>query len=139
MVSLLQVIWFSVVYAFSTIALVGSLDVRLALIIVIWLAVFAVLARKFLPRVRKAARESAEAASVVQGRFVDGYSNIQTLKLFGDQERDDARADAIGIRAHERDEARHGTAGEGKHGLGGSDISVCDRHASPRFGGSSID
>ena len=90
MVSLLQVIWFSVVYAFSTIALVGSLDVRLALIVVLWLTVFAFLAKRFLPRVRKAARESAEAASVVQGRIVDGYSNIQTLKLFGDQERDDA-------------------------------------------------
>ena len=90
MVSLLQVIWFSIVYAFSTIALVGSLDPLLGGIVVMWLFVFGLLARRFLPRVRKAARESAEAASVVQGRIVDGYSNIQTLKLFGDQERDDA-------------------------------------------------
>ena len=90
MVSLLQVIWFSVVYAFSTIALVGSLDPILGGIVVVWLVIFGFLARRFLPRVRKAARESAEAASIVQGRIVDGYSNIQTLKLFGDQERDDA-------------------------------------------------
>ncbi len=90
MVSLLQVIWFSVVYAFSTVALVGSLDFQLALIVIAWLAVFGLLARHFLPRVRKSARESAEANSLVQGRLVDGYSNIQTLKLFGSQTRDDA-------------------------------------------------
>jgi ATP-binding cassette subfamily B multidrug efflux pump len=90
MVSLLQVLWFSIVYAVSTIALVGSLDWQLAAIVLVWLIVFGLLARRFLPRVRKAARESAEAASMVQGRLVDGYSNIQTLKLFGSQARDDA-------------------------------------------------
>lgn len=90
MVSLLQVIWFSVVYAVSTIALVGSLNWQLAFAVAVWLIIFGLLARRFLPRVRRAARESAEAASMVQGRLVDGYSNIQTLKLFGSQERDDA-------------------------------------------------
>ena len=89
MVSLLQVIWFSIVYAFSTIALVGSLDWRLALIVVGWLIVFGFLAQHYLPKVRKSAKESAEANSVVQGRLVDGYANIQTLKLFGSQTRDD--------------------------------------------------
>ena len=90
MVSLLQVIWFSIVYAISTIALVGSLNWQLAAVVIVWLLVFGLLAKRFLPRVRKAARESAEASSMVQGRLVDGYSNIQTLKLFGSQERDDA-------------------------------------------------
>ena len=90
MVSLLQVVWFSVVYAFTTIGLVGSLDWRLGGIVIVWLLVFGLLAGHFLPRVRKAARESAEAGSMVNGRLVDGYSNIQTLKLFGALERDDA-------------------------------------------------
>ncbi len=90
MVSLLQVIWFSIVYAVSTIALVGSLNWQLAAVVIVWLVVFGFLAKRFLPRVRKSARESAEASSMVQGRLVDGYSNIQTLKLFGSQERDDA-------------------------------------------------
>lgn len=71
MVSLLQVIWFSVVYAFSTVALVGSLDMQLAFIVIGWLVVFGLLARHFLPKVRKFARESAEANSLVQGRLVD--------------------------------------------------------------------
>ena len=33
---------------------------------------------------------TAEAGSLINGRLVDGYSNIQTLKLFGSAERDDA-------------------------------------------------
>ncbi len=90
MVGLLQVIWFCVVYAFTTITLLGSLDVRLGAVIALWILVFALVARHFLPRVRKFARESAEASSMVNGRLVDGYSNIQTLKLFGSQEKDDA-------------------------------------------------
>ena len=90
MVSLLQVLWFSIVYAVTTIGLVGSLDLRLGGVIVVWLVIFGLLARHFLPKVRKAARESAEASAMLQGRLVDGYSNIQTLKLFGTEARDDA-------------------------------------------------
>jgi ATP-binding cassette, subfamily B, multidrug efflux pump len=89
MVSLLQVLWFSIVYAVTTIGLVGGLDLRLGGVIVVWLVIFSLLARHFLPKVRKAARESAEASAMLQGRLVDGYSNIQTLKLFGTEARDD--------------------------------------------------
>jgi ATP-binding cassette, subfamily B, multidrug efflux pump len=90
MVSLLQVIWFSVVYTVTTIALVGSLDLMLAAVVGVWLVAFGLLARHFLPRVRKGAREAAEASSMINGRLVDGYSNVQTLKLFGTHDRDDA-------------------------------------------------
>ncbi|CAN7337678.1 ABC transporter ATP-binding protein/permease [Phyllobacterium sp. LjRoot231] len=90
MVTLLQAVWFSLVYCVTTLILIGRLDWRLALVVVIWLAVFGITARYFLPRVRRAARETAESSSVAMGRLVDGYSNIQTLKLFGTARRDDA-------------------------------------------------
>ncbi|MEZ2219868.1 ABC transporter ATP-binding protein [Rhizobium sp. RCC_161_2] len=88
-VSLLQVVWFIIIYAASTIALVGGLDWRLALVITIWIGVFSLLARYFVPRIRRHARNSAEAASVLNGRMVDAYANIQTLKLFGREEQND--------------------------------------------------
>ncbi|EJK85906.1 ABC transporter ATP-binding protein [Rhizobium sp. AP16] len=88
-VSLLQVVWFIIIYAASTIALVGGLDWRLALVITIWIGVFLLLARYFVPRIRRHARNSAEAASVLNGRMVDAYANIQTLKLFGREEQND--------------------------------------------------
>ncbi|MGH6763451.1 MAG: ABC transporter ATP-binding protein [Phyllobacterium sp.] len=90
MVSLLQVVWFSIIYCLTTIILIGDLDWRLAAIVVVWLVIFALLARHFLPRIRHYARETAEAGSALNGRMVDSYTNIQTLKLFGNSERDDA-------------------------------------------------
>lgn len=90
MVTLLQAVWFSVVYCATTLFLIGRLDWRLASVVIAWLAVFGLTARYFLPRVRRAARETAESSSVAMGQLVDGYSNIQTLKLFGTASRDDA-------------------------------------------------
>ncbi len=88
-VSLLQVVWFIIIYAASTVALVGGLDWRLALIVAVWIALFCLLARFFVPRIRRHARDAAEASSMLNGRMVDAYANIQTLKLFGRDDRND--------------------------------------------------
>lgn len=89
MTSLLQVAWFMLIYTVSTMMLVGQLDWRLALVVGVWVAVFAVLARYFVPRIRRYARETAEAASMLNGRLVDSFGNIQTLKLFGREDEND--------------------------------------------------
>ena len=89
MVSLLQVVWFIVIYSITTMLLVGQLDWRLAAIVGVWIASFALVARFFVPRIRARARETAEAAAVINGRLVDGFSNIQTLKLFGREDEND--------------------------------------------------
>lgn len=89
MVSLLQIVWFIAIYAVTTLLLVGQLDWRLAAIVAVWIGVFAVIARIFVPRIRTRAKMVAEAASVINGRLVDGYSNIQTLKLFGREDEND--------------------------------------------------
>ncbi|UJW74310.1 ABC transporter ATP-binding protein [Rhizobium sp. SL42] len=87
--SLLQVVWFMVIYTISTMALVAQLDWRLSAVIGAWIAIFLVLARLFVPRIRYHAKESAEASSMLNGRLVDSYSNIQTLKLFGKERQND--------------------------------------------------
>jgi len=71
----------------SMLLLIGGLDWRLAMVVLVWVGIFSMLARYFVPRIRKHSRETAEAASMLSGRMVDAYSNIQTLRLFG---RDDA-------------------------------------------------
>ncbi len=83
MVSLLQVAWYIAVYALTTIFLIADLDWRLGAIVVVWLGVFVVAARHFVPRVRQEAKKVAHAGSGVTGRLVDTYTNIQTVKLFG--------------------------------------------------------
>ena len=87
--SFMESVWFVAIYSVSTIVLVGQLDRRLALVVVAWLAIFAVLARYFVPRIREHAKASAEAGSMISGRMVDAYSNIQTLRLFGSDEAND--------------------------------------------------
>ena len=83
MISLLQVIWFVVIYAFTTAGLLFALDWQLGVVIAFWMIAFYLIARYFIPKVRDHARRTAETASGVSGRMVDGYANIQTVKLHG--------------------------------------------------------
>ncbi len=90
MTSLLQVAWFMLIYTVSTMTLVGQLDWRLALVVGVWVVIFALLARYFVPRIRRHARETAEAGSMLNGRLVDSFGNVQTLKLFGREDENDS-------------------------------------------------
>ena len=82
MESFIEVVWFMIVYTVTTLALVAGLDLRLAVLVVIWIAAFGWLAKLYLPAIRKHAEATAEAGSMITGRIVDSYSNVQTLKLF---------------------------------------------------------
>ncbi len=95
MISLLQVIWFVVIYAVTTAGLLFSLDWQLGLVIAIWIIAFYIIARYFIPKVRDHARKSAETGSGVSGRMVDSYSNIQTIKLHGGASQDDFILEAM--------------------------------------------
>ncbi|MBB2971244.1 ABC transporter ATP-binding protein [Mesorhizobium sp. RMAD-H1] len=81
MISFIQVVWFMLIYSVTTLALVGSLDWRLAAAVVLWIVIFAFIARHYVPMIRKRAEATAEAGSMINGRIVDSYSNIQTIKL----------------------------------------------------------
>ena len=87
--SLMESVWFVAIYSVSMLALIGGLDWRLAMIVLVWVGIFLCLARYFVPRIRYHSRETAEAASMLNGRMVDAYSNIQTLRLFGRDEAND--------------------------------------------------
>ncbi|KAG1702924.1 putative ABC transporter ATP-binding protein [Nymphon striatum] len=95
MISLLQVIWFVVIYAFTTAGLLLALDWQLGLVIGVWIIAFYAIARFFIPKVRDHARRAAETASGVSGRMVDSYANIQTVKLHGATGQDDFILEAM--------------------------------------------
>ena len=90
MVSLLQIIWFIVVFSLTTVVVIASLDLRLMMPVVLWLMMIAVIAYYFVPRIREQGRSLADAAAGVTGRVVDGYSNTRTVKLFAAEELDDS-------------------------------------------------
>lgn len=82
MESFIEVVWFMIVYTVTTLVLVAGLDWRLAALVVVWIVAFGWLSRIYLPEIRKHAEATAEAGSMINGRIVDSYSNVQTLKLF---------------------------------------------------------
>ncbi|MEO1397915.1 MAG: ABC transporter ATP-binding protein, partial [Pseudomonadota bacterium] len=90
MVSLLQIIWFICIFAISSLVVIAALDPRLLLPVMVWLGATALIAYQFVPRIRDRGRASAEAAAIVTGRIVDGYSNIRTVKLYGAEDANDA-------------------------------------------------
>ena len=63
---------------------------RLALPLALWILAYVVTLIHFVPQVRDKAMQMSEMRSVVTGRIVDSYTNIQTVKLFAHPEREDA-------------------------------------------------
>ena len=84
MVSLLQIIWFIVVFAASTLVLLAGLDFRFVIVVLLWLGCYCLISVKLVPLIRSRAKVVADKGSLLSGRLVDIYSNIQTVKLFGD-------------------------------------------------------
>jgi ATP-binding cassette subfamily B multidrug efflux pump len=89
-VSAVNAIWYLLVYGTSAFALLGRTDLRLALPILVWFAVYVALLRLFVPRMRDRSRQASEARSALTGRVVDSYTNILTVKLFARARDEDA-------------------------------------------------
>ncbi len=65
----------------AAILLMGS-DPRLAVPLVVWFSLYALLLRWTMKRVGPASKASADARSNTTGRVVDSYTNIHSVKLF---------------------------------------------------------
>ncbi|WP_439137804.1 ABC transporter ATP-binding protein [Planktotalea sp.] len=89
-------ITFSLAYVIGSAILLANADPRLALPLVIWLGLYAMLVVWTVKRVGPASQASSDARSTVTGRVVDAYTNIHSVKMFshGPQEMDYAK-DAI--------------------------------------------
>lgn len=85
---LLNVLLFVVIYMVTALILVASADIRLCLPIVIWLGIYVLVQRYFVPKMKNIAMLQADARSLMTGRIVDSYTNIITLKLFSHSSRE---------------------------------------------------
>ena len=88
-----EVLNYVIVYFIGILVIVGSSDWRLAVPMALWLVGYLVALRHFIPRLGSVSQAQADARSVMTGRIVDSYTNIQTVKLFshGRRESDYAR------------------------------------------------
>lgn len=70
------------VYFTSALVIFMSNDLRLALPLIVWLAAYILVMRYFLPKLKRVSTAQSDARSIMTGRVVDAYTNIQTVKLF---------------------------------------------------------
>ncbi|MDX1525028.1 MAG: ABC transporter ATP-binding protein [Pseudidiomarina maritima] len=87
-IKLFDVLNYVTVYFIGTVAIIASADWRLAAPLVVWVVLYGLLLRFFVPRLGKVAAAQADARSIMTGRIVDSYTNIQTVKLFSHAERE---------------------------------------------------
>lgn len=91
-VNVVEGVWTLVIYLVGTVILFAGLDAWLILPLALWVAAYAVTVVRLVPPVRARSQALAEANSGLSGRIVDGYTNIQAVKLFAHAEREDAFA-----------------------------------------------
>ncbi len=77
-----------VVYFTGMLVIVASQDWRLAIPLAVWLVGYITLLRYFIPKLGAVGEEQADARSLMTGRVVDSYTNIQTVKLFSHARRE---------------------------------------------------
>ncbi|WP_274426537.1 ABC transporter ATP-binding protein [Chelativorans sp. YIM 93263] len=91
-IKLIDVLNYVIVYFVAMVFLVASADIRLAAPLGVWLIGYIVLLHQFVPRMGRVAKQQADARSIMTGRVVDSYTNIQTVKLFSHGQREAAYA-----------------------------------------------
>jgi len=73
---------YAIIYMLGALWLLADIDVRLAVPLLIWLGLYLGLIRWTIPRVGRASKAFSDARSEINGRIVDSYTNIQSVKLF---------------------------------------------------------
>lgn len=89
---ILDVMVYVLVYFFGGLILVASFEFWMMLPFLVWLAVYALVLRYYLPKMADISKRQADARSLMTGRIVDSYTNIMTVKLFAHAGRETAYA-----------------------------------------------
>jgi ATP-binding cassette subfamily B multidrug efflux pump len=86
----LDAVWYAAVFVVVAVIALAGMDPVLLVPIGLWMIAYALLFRWSMPRIDRVSEEVSEARSVMVGRMVDSYTNIQTLKTFADDGAEDA-------------------------------------------------
>ncbi|ASP35735.1 ABC transporter ATP-binding protein [Labrenzia sp. VG12] len=89
-VSLIDAIWFVLIYVAAAIYLFLGVDAWLILPLAGWLVVYVALLVHFVPKIKDRSAVMSEARSSLTGRIVDSYTNILTVKLFAAGRKEEA-------------------------------------------------
>lgn len=89
-VSLIDAIWFVLIYVTAAIYLFAGVDAWLILPLVGWIVIYVALLVYFVPQIKERSAIMSEARSSLTGRIVDSYTNILTVKLFAAGRKEEA-------------------------------------------------
>ena len=95
----IDAVWYALVFLAVAVVALAGMDPLLLVPVAIWLVAYVALFRWGMPRIDRLSEEVSEARSVMTGRMVDSYANIQTLKTFADDGAEDAYV-AESVTAH---------------------------------------
>lgn len=87
-VSLQETLVYISIYFITSAVVLASFDFWLLLPFTVWLALFIIVSKYFLPRLTQVANDQASARSKITGRISDTYTNINTVKLFSHSSRE---------------------------------------------------
>ncbi len=91
-VQAVDAIWYMAVHVVGALVIFWEADARLVVPLLVWIALYALVVRLFVPRIQRLSTEASEARSWLTGRVVDSFTNILTVKLFAHAEREQAYA-----------------------------------------------
>ena len=86
---LLDVLVYVLVYFSAMLFFVADADLRLIVPMLVWLVLYIALQLYFVPRLKRVSTAQADARSEMTGRIVDSYTNINTIKLFSHNRREE--------------------------------------------------
>ena len=95
-VNVIDGVWLMVIYLVGISVLFSDMNGILLLPVIVWVVCYLLVIISLVPPVRDRSRALSEANSVLTGRIVDSYTNIQSVKLFAHAELEESfTAEAI--------------------------------------------
>ena len=88
----INTICFALASMIGSVLFLLTIDIRIAAALGVWIVVYILLIRAFLPRVRGKSAARAGARAMVTGQVVDTITNIKTVKLFAHADHEDKAA-----------------------------------------------
>jgi ATP-binding cassette subfamily B multidrug efflux pump len=88
MFQVFDAITFALAYIVGAAVMLFDADVRLLLPLIAWLGLYVGLLRWTIKRIGPASQSAADARSKVTGRIVDSYTNVHSVKLFANHDKE---------------------------------------------------
>lgn len=91
-VEVVHTVLFALASVIGSVLLLGTVDGRIALGLLLWIIGYFLMIRYFMPMIRKRSKSRAAARAMVTGQVVDTVTNIKTVKLFAHADHEDRAA-----------------------------------------------